>query len=69
MRDPKTAALGRGPTEEVESGWLGAEALPGSSALAHEDAQGELDLTPSEARGAGAWIAAVLSWARRRHFS
>lgn len=69
MHDPKRTLLGRGPTEEVESNWLGAEALPGGSAHAGEDAQAELDLSPSQPHGAGAWIAAVLSWARRRHLT
>lgn len=67
MRTPKTALLGRGPTEELESNWLGAEALPGGSAHAGDDAQAQLDLFPSAPRRTGAWIAAVLSWARRRH--
>jgi hypothetical protein len=66
MRNPKTAITGRGPTEEVESGWLGAEALPGGvvSADAQQDASPD---AAAHANGMGAWIAAVLSWARRRH--
>ncbi len=67
MHNPKTTLLGRGPTEEIESNWLGAEALPGGSAHGGEVVQAELDLVPPHPQGAGAWIAAVLSWARRRH--
>jgi hypothetical protein len=66
MRTPRTPITGRGPTEEVESSWLGAEALPGGvvSADAQQDADPDAAVS---ANGMGAWIAAVLSWARRRH--
>jgi hypothetical protein len=67
MHGPKTGFTGRGPTEEVEQSWLGAEAMPGGRVHAGEDPQVELDLSPPQPRGAAAWVAAVLSWARRRH--
>jgi len=67
MRSSRASMTGRGPTEELESSWLGAEALPGGRVHAGEDAQAELDLAPPQPRGAAAWVAAVLSWARRRH--
>jgi len=69
MHELKTALRGRGPTEEVESNWLGAEALPGGvvSAESPQDVgSAEIRARPDVAK---TWIAAVLSWARRRHLS
>jgi hypothetical protein len=60
--------MGRGPTDEVESSWLGAEAMPGGTVSA--DADGSESRGPASApaadRGPTTWIAAVLCWARRQ---
>jgi len=66
MRTPSAAMRGRGPTEEVESSWLGAEALPGGTVFADGDAPESPALPSASDRGPAAWIAAVLSWARRQ---
>jgi len=66
MRTPNAAMRGRGPTEEVESSWLGAEALPGGTVSADGDAPESPALASASDRGPAAWIAAVLSWARRQ---
>jgi hypothetical protein len=66
MRTPNATMRGRGPTEEVESSWLGAEALPGGTVSAAEDAPESPDPPSAGDRGPAAWIAAVLSWARRQ---
>jgi hypothetical protein len=68
MRTRHSAMTGRGPTEEVESSWLGAEALPGGTISVDTDESDSpgLATAPAPDRGRAAWIAAVLSWARRK---
>jgi len=68
MRARNAAMRGRGPTDEVESSWLGAEALPGGTVSADADAR-EVPgpaAAPAPDRGPAAWIAAVVCWARRQ---
>jgi len=57
---------GRGPTDEVESGWLGAEALPGGIVSADAETGPSHKVSTARARGPAAWLAAALRWTRRR---